>query len=58
MVIETEGDKGYRFSLTLWQALRNYNVVMLQHPFPWLACRGSAVIEGLSGGPGSPPGVF
>jgi hypothetical protein len=57
VVVETNGDKGYRLSLTLWQALRNDNVVVLQHPFPWLACRGSAVIEGLSGGPGSPPGV-
>jgi hypothetical protein len=58
VVAETNGDKGSRFSLTLWQALRDYNVVVLQHPVPWLACPGSAVIEGLSGGPGSPLGAF
>ena len=34
MVAEMKRDKGNRFSLTLWQALRNYNVVVLQHPFP------------------------
>jgi hypothetical protein len=40
-VAETKGDKGSRFSLTLWQALHNYNVVVLQR----LALLGLALLR-------------
>ncbi len=46
MVAETKGDKGSRFSPNILQALRGYNVVVLQRPGPSCLSIGPAVIEG------------
>ena len=43
---ETKGDKGFRFSPNILQALRGYNVVVLQRTGPACLSLGPAVIEG------------